>query len=92
MTEVPDPDAVHEDACGQRVVGAGDGLRQLEAPAAIGKRLTILARGDLEELSRHRRAVVRLVPAKEHIRVELKRFIQKRTGGRPVIMPVVLQV
>jgi ribonuclease J len=28
---------------------------------------------------------------KEHIRVELKRFIQKRTGGRPVIMPVVLQ-
>ncbi len=29
---------------------------------------------------------------KEHIRVELKRFIQKLTGGRPVIMPVVLQV
>ncbi len=29
---------------------------------------------------------------KEHIRVELKRFIQKRTGGRPVILPVVLQV
>ena len=26
---------------------------------------------------------------KEHIRVELKRFIQKRTGGRPVIMPVI---
>jgi ribonuclease J len=29
---------------------------------------------------------------KEHIRVELKRFIQKRTGGRPVIMSVILQV
>jgi ribonuclease J len=29
---------------------------------------------------------------KEHIRVGLKRFIQKRTGGKPVIMPVVLQV
>ena len=29
---------------------------------------------------------------KEHIRVELKRFIQKRTGGRPVILPVILQV
>ncbi len=29
---------------------------------------------------------------KEHIRVELKRFIQKLTGARPVIMPVVLQV
>ncbi len=29
---------------------------------------------------------------KEHIRVELKRFIQKQTGARPVIMPVVVQV
>ncbi len=29
---------------------------------------------------------------KEHLRVELKRFIQKRTGGRPVIMPVIVQV
>jgi len=29
---------------------------------------------------------------KEHIRVELKRFIQKLTGARPVIMPVVLQL
>ncbi len=29
---------------------------------------------------------------KEHIRVELKRFVQKLTGARPVIMPVVLQV
>ncbi len=29
---------------------------------------------------------------KEHIRVELKRFIQKLTGSRPVIMPVVVQI
>jgi ribonuclease J len=29
---------------------------------------------------------------KEHIRVELKRFIQKLTGAKPVIMPVVVQV
>jgi ribonuclease J len=29
---------------------------------------------------------------KEHLRVELKRFIQKFTGARPVIMPVVVQV
>ena len=27
---------------------------------------------------------------KEHVRVELKRFIQKQTGSRPVIMPVVI--
>jgi ribonuclease J len=29
---------------------------------------------------------------KEHIRLELKRFIQKQTGARPVILPVVVQV
>ncbi len=29
---------------------------------------------------------------KEHVRVELKRFIQKLTGSRPVIMPVLVQV
>ncbi|HEX4901013.1 MAG TPA: ribonuclease J, partial [Pyrinomonadaceae bacterium] len=29
---------------------------------------------------------------KEHVRVELKRFIQKLTGARPVIMPVVVEV
>jgi ribonuclease J len=29
---------------------------------------------------------------KEHVRVELKRFIQKLTGTKPVIMPVVVQI
>jgi ribonuclease J len=29
---------------------------------------------------------------KEHVRVELKRFIQKLTGAKPVILPVVVQV
>ena len=29
---------------------------------------------------------------KEHLRVELKRFIQKKTGARPVIIPVVVQI
>jgi ribonuclease J len=29
---------------------------------------------------------------KELVRVELKRFIQKQTGGRPVILPVIVQV
>jgi len=29
---------------------------------------------------------------KEYLRVELKRFIQKQTGARPVITPVVLQI
>lgn len=29
---------------------------------------------------------------KEHMRVELKRFIQKKTGAKPVILPIVVQV
>ena len=29
---------------------------------------------------------------KEHVRVELKRFIQKLTGARPVILPVLVQI
>jgi len=29
---------------------------------------------------------------KEHLRVELKRFIQKETGARPVIVPVIQQI
>jgi ribonuclease J len=29
---------------------------------------------------------------KEHVRLELKRFIQKETGGRPVIVPVIQQI
>jgi ribonuclease J len=29
---------------------------------------------------------------KEHIRVELKRFIQKQTGAKPVILPTIVQV
>ena len=29
---------------------------------------------------------------KEHLRLELKRFIQKETGGRPVIVPVIQQI
>jgi ribonuclease J len=29
---------------------------------------------------------------KEHVRLELKRFIQKETGARPVIVPVIQEV
>ena len=29
---------------------------------------------------------------KERVRVELKRYIQKQTGARPVIVPVVVQI
>ena len=29
---------------------------------------------------------------KERVRLELKRYIQKQTGARPVILPVVVQI
>jgi len=29
---------------------------------------------------------------KEHLRVELKRFIYKQTGSKPVIMPMIIRV
>lgn len=29
---------------------------------------------------------------KEHVRVELKRYIQKKTGAKPVILPIIVQV
>ena len=29
---------------------------------------------------------------KEHLRLELKRFIQKETGAKPVIIPVIQQI
>ncbi|SRR5579885_965467 len=44
----------------------------------------------VEAASREERRDTSLL--KERVRVELKRFIQKQTGSRPVIMPVVVQV
>jgi ribonuclease J len=44
----------------------------------------------VESASRDERRDTSLL--KERVRVELKRFIQKQTGSRPVIMPVVVQV
>jgi ribonuclease J len=44
----------------------------------------------LASASRAQRDDVTLL--KEHVRVELKRFIQKQNGTRPVILPVIIQV
>jgi ribonuclease J len=44
----------------------------------------------VEAASREERRDTSLL--KERVRVELKRFIQKQTGTRPVIMPVIVQV
>lgn len=89
------------------VVTIGEQSGELEAPPEVVARgvLGMDGDGDSAALLRDmRRVVVETVEAatrderrdasllKERVRVELKRFIQKQTGTRPVIMPVVVQV
>ena len=66
---------------GVRGLDAANGFSE-EARRIVTAAITGASRATLEDESL----------LKEHLRVELKRFIQKRHGGRPVIMPVILQV
>ena len=58
--------------------------------AALLKDMRRVVTATVEAASRDERRDASLL--KERVRVELKRFIQKQTGARPVIMPVVVQV
>ncbi|HZG52395.1 MAG TPA: ribonuclease J [Pyrinomonadaceae bacterium] len=76
----------------------------LEAPPEIMARGVVGADGSngfMKNLQRIATEAVEKAPAterrdltllKERVRVELKRYIQKQTGGRPVIVPVVVQI
>jgi ribonuclease J len=89
------------------VVTINEESGELEAPPEVVARgvLGLDGNGDSAGMLRDmRRVVAEAVEAathderrdasllKERIRLELKRFIQKQTGTRPVIMPVVVQV
>ena len=50
LAEVLEPNAIHRDAGGQRVILARDGLRQLQAAAPFGIGLTVPGRQDVQEL------------------------------------------
>jgi len=77
---------------------------ELEAPPEIMSRGVVGADGSngfIKNLQRIITEAVEKAPAterrdltllKERVRVDLKRYIQKQTGGRPVIVPVVVQV
>ena len=77
---------------------------ELEAPPEIVARGVVGADGSngfVKNLQRVAAEAVEKAPAtekrdmtllKERVRVELKRYIQKQTGARPVIVPVVVQV
>jgi len=76
----------------------------LEIPPEIMARGVVGANGSngfIKNLQRIVTEAVEKAPAterrdltllKERVRVELKRYIQKQTGARPVIVPVVVQV
>ena len=88
------------------VVTLNEETGALESPPEIVTRGLIGAanggsNGFVKDLQRIVTATVENAPAnelrdtsllKERVRVELKRFIQKQTGARPVIVPVVVQV
>jgi ribonuclease J len=89
------------------VVTLSEETGQLESPPEIAARGLLGLDGDgarngfLKDMQRVVTEAVENAPAaerrdtsllKERVRLELKRYIQKQTGARPVIMPVVVQV
>jgi ribonuclease J len=86
------------------VVTLDEETGELEAPPEIMARGLLGSDGSNGILKEAQRVVQRTVEKtpsaerhdtsllKEHIRVELKRFIQKQTGAKPVIMPVIVQI
>lgn len=63
------------------------GVRGLESTNGLTKDAEQVVRAALAGASKQTLADESLL--KEHVRVELKRFIQKETGARPVIVPVI---
>lgn len=86
------------------VVTLDEETGELEAPPEIIARGLIGTDGNNGFLKEAQRIVTQAIEnapkverhdtslLKEHIRVQLKRFIQKQTGAKPVIMPIVVQI
>jgi ribonuclease J len=66
------------------------GVRGFESTNGLNKSAEQVVASALAGASRQTLADESLL--KEHVRVELKRFIQKATGARPVIVPVIQQI
>jgi ribonuclease J len=86
------------------VVTINEETGALEAPPEIVARGLLVVDGSNGFIKDAQRVVAQAIESapkserqdttllKEHVRVELKRFIQKQTGAKPVILPVVVQV
>ena len=81
LAEVPEPDAVDDDAGGEGVVLAGDRLRELEAAAALGEGLAVF-RQDRRELAGDLVAAVAGVAADEDHGFGRGRIVNQRHGSR----------
>jgi len=66
------------------------GVRGFDSPNGLMREAQLVVASAIAGASRETLRDESLL--KEHVRVELKRFIQKLTGSRPVIMPVLVQV
>jgi len=66
------------------------GLTGVDASNGFLKNAQRVVTEAVEKASRAERQDTSLL--KEHVRLELKRFIQKQTGAKPVILPVVIEV
>jgi ribonuclease J len=78
--EIP-PEVVARGVIGMDGNGSSDGLLR-DMQSVVTKTVEAATRDERRDSSL----------LKERVRVELKRFIQKQTGSRPVIVPVVVQV
>src|SRR6185437_9369857 len=82
LAEVANPDTIDENACGQRVVRAGDGAGEFEPAASIVERLTARAGENLGELAGHRGPARIRVAAQEDDRFHRPRRIVEDVGPR----------
>src|SRR5277367_6781103 len=64
--EVMQPNPIDQNARGQWVILAADGLRQLEPPAALAKRCSVRSSNQLEKLTWGLRSTIVGIPANEH--------------------------
>src|SRR5881296_1695460 len=76
------PDAIHHDARGERVVGAGDGACEFEPAAALFEGLALWPGNHFQELPRHFLTEARGAAALEHTRIRLRFAVSQDESGR----------
>src|SRR4051812_10930350 len=76
------PEAIHHDARGERVVGAGDGSCEFEPAAALVEGLALRPGNHFQELARHFLTEARGAAAFEDTRIRLRLAVVQGESGR----------